>query len=121
MQDSLPLQVPVSPSVKQEVWIKRCIKSPSALTVLPAKGRGKNISQASPLRARNAWICWSTSDHEAFVMWLFECDGKVDGYVSKRGDHVEFIGLLSILPDGERVQPGPFVAVPQKVASVTSI
>lgn len=41
--------------------------------------------------------------------------------VQDRWDGVEFIELVSILPHGERVEPSPFIAVPQKVASVTSV
>lgn len=64
---------------------------------------------------------WSTKNREGFVIWLFECDDQVNGHVSKRWDHAEFIELLSIIPHGERVQPGPLIAVPQEVATVTSI
>lgn len=74
-----------------------------------------------PLRAGNPWMGWSTKNQEDFAIWLFECDDQVNGHVSKRWDHAEFIELLSIIPHGERVQPGPLIAVPQEVATVTSI
>lgn len=75
----------------------------------------------SPLRAWNPWLCWSNRNQENFVIWQFECDDKVNGHVSKRWNHIECIESLSILPHGERVQPRPFIAVPQKVAPITSI
>lgn len=71
--------------------------------------------------AWNPWTCCSNRNQKNFIIWQFECDDEVSACESKRWDHVEFREFLSILPYRERVQPGLFIAVPQKVAAVTSI
>lgn len=75
----------------------------------------------SPLRAWPPRTCGSSRNQENLVLWQSECDHGVSAPVNKRWDPTEFIEFLGILPHRERVQPCPFIAVPQKVAPVASV
>lgn len=126
-KDTLALWVSVSPSGKRD--IKQFVKCPSALTFSSLLREGGRMfltvrhSELGILRAAGLpgvkriffWQCKNV------VIWQCECDDKVNGRVRKRWDDVEFIEFVSNLPHRKRIQPGPFIAVPQKVASVTSV
>lgn len=81
----------------------------------------KMFFAGSPLRAWHPRTCGSSRNQENLVLWQSECDHGVSAPVNKRWDPTEFIEFLGILPHRERVQPCPFIAVPQKVAPVASV
>ena len=75
----------------------------------------------SPLRAWHPWTCWSNKNQENFIFWQSACDAEVGAHISKSWDPTRFSEFLWILPHRERVEPNPLIAVPQKVAPITSV
>ena len=79
------------------------------------------FSAVSPLRAWHPWTCWSNKNQANSIFWQSACDAEVSAHIRKRWDPTKLIEFLWTLPHREGVEPNPFVAVPQKVAPITSV
>ena len=75
----------------------------------------------SPLRAWHPWTCWSNKNQANSIFWQSACDAEVSAHISKRWGPTKCIEFLWILPHREGVEPNPFIAVPKKVAPITSV